>query len=488
MASPAPPARASEWEIFSEEGSIDVLADRRHILSGGPGVDGIPAMNNPVSVRPNEVEYVAEDDLVMGVYKNGVARAYPENLGWWHEIINTEVGGEYMAVTLCPLTGTAMNFNATDERTGNQIEFGVSGLLINSNLVMYDRRDNETLYPQMIYKGITGTYKDEQLELLPLVETTWSMWKKMYPDTEVVQAATGLGRYSEFQRSRYSVDSYFRYPYRDYRTNDAFLIFPTTTAQPDLETRGAKDMVLGICRQDELKSYPFEEMPVTAVINDIVGDDALVVIFDYDSRTAIPYFSDIDGEILRFYQVESEGQLPVEFMDAETGTRWDMLGRAVEGPLKGERLEQVPAYNSMWFAWDTYWNGAPVWDGEGIFEAPRDTAIEEDPRAALPDAFGLSQNYPNPFNPSTHIQVNIPENGDVKVTIYDNLGQQVRRLADGWREAGFYLFTWDGLDDDGARVASGTYVYRAGLTASSQSFGGPEAGVRSETKRMTLVR
>ena len=301
-----------------------------------------------------------------------------------------------MAVTLCPLTGTAMNFNATDERTGNQIEFGVSGLLINSNLVMYDRRDNETLYPQMIYKGITGTYKDEQLELLPLVETTWSMWKKMYPDTEVVQAATGLGRYSEFQRSRYSVDSYFRYPYRDYRTNDAFLIFPTTTAQPDLETRGAKDMVLGICRQDELKSYPFEEMPVTAVINDIVGDDALVVIFDYDSRTAIPYFSDVDGEIFRFYQVESEGQLPVEFMDAETGTRWDMLGRAVEGPLKGERLEQVPAYNSMWFAWDTYWNGAPVWDGEGIFEAPRGYGNRGRPASGASGCIRVEPELPKP--------------------------------------------------------------------------------------------
>ena len=162
--------------ILDDFEDIGQLTD--HLISGGPGIDGIPAMTNPEFAALEQITYVQEDDLVLGVVMHGEARAYPENLGWRHEIINDNIGGQSISVTLCPLTGTGMVFNATDE-DGSQIEFGVSGLLINSNLVMYDRRDIETLYPQMVYTGISGTFKGEKLELLPVVETTWAMWKKM---------------------------------------------------------------------------------------------------------------------------------------------------------------------------------------------------------------------------------------------------------------------------------------------------------------------
>jgi hypothetical protein len=121
-----------------------------HIISGGPGRDGIPAMNNPDFVDPDQVSYVAPDDLVLGVYMNGIAKAYPENLGWWHEIVNDVIGGQGISVTFCPLTGTGLVFDATNP-DGSQFELGVSGLLVNSNLIMFDRRDQTTLYPQMAY-------------------------------------------------------------------------------------------------------------------------------------------------------------------------------------------------------------------------------------------------------------------------------------------------------------------------------------------------
>ena len=332
-------ARAGFWEDFSGQ-DVDFFIRGNHLLSGGPGLDGIPAMTNPLAVDPDEVEYVAADDLVMGVVINGEAMAYPENLGWWHEIINDRVGGQFISATFCPLTGTALNFNAT-EVNGSQIEFGVSGLLINSNLVMYDRRDSETLYPQMIYTGIQGNFFGEQLELLPIVETTWSMWQQMYPDTKVAQGATGLDFYPASQRNRYSIDSYFRYPYGNYRTRHGSLLFQPTTADPDESVHNYKDIVLGVCRDNAVKSYPFTTMPDGAVINDILGTDAIVVIHDAESHTAIPYLSKVGDQYLEFFAVEAEGHLPVEFMDTDTNTRWDMLGRAIEGPLKGEQLEQV---------------------------------------------------------------------------------------------------------------------------------------------------
>ena len=94
--------------------------------------------------------------------------------------------------------------------------------------------------------------------------------------------------------------------------------------------------MLGLCRNDQTKAYPFALMPDGVVINDLIGDDLVVVLFDAASRTALAYFNQLDDEPLSFYGVESEGPLPVEFMDAETGSRWNMLGEAVAGPLAGK--------------------------------------------------------------------------------------------------------------------------------------------------------
>ena len=457
----------------------DVTGLTEHLFSGGPAKDGIPALTNPEFGKPEDAEYVREDDLVMGIFRHGVAKAYPENLGWWHEIINDEIGGQFISVTLCPLTGTALNFDATGDDLA-QIEIGVSGQLINSNLVMYDRRDDLTLYPQMIYTGISGRYLGEKLELLPIVETTWSMWKQMYPDTEVALSGTGLDRYDSRQRDRYLREGQYEiYPYDSYREDHLAIFFPMTTATPDLDGRIlAKETVLGVSRNGEAKSYPFKDIPDGVVINDEVGGDSLLVVFDRASRTAIPYSRKVGGRSLSFVFALPLGDLPVEFVDIETGSRWNMLGEAVSGELKGTRLKQIPAYNSMWFAWDTFWNGAPVWKGEGIVEElpEPDTAVELD--VSLPRAITLAQNYPNPFNPGTHIQYGLPRGAEVDLTIFNAAGQQVRSLASGFQDAGRYIYRWDARDEDGGKVASGSYLCR--LLVESEGV--------SETRVMTLVR
>ena len=323
------------------------------IISGGVPKDAIPALTNPSFVHASDISYLAADDLVLGVVINGEARAYPHNIGWWHEIVNDVVGGTPICVTLCPLTGTGLVFDTADDN-GDAFELGVSGLLLNNNLIMYDRRDN-TLYPQIFSTAVDGPRQGETLSLLPVVETNWNTWVRLHPDTRVVAGGT------------YSVDRYSRYPYGNYRTDDFFLLFglnPRQSANPNpfATTHGAKDMVLGVRLDGEARAYPFDNMGRQAVINDDLGGVDIVVVWDRDSNIALPFARAVDGQSLTF-DLEEHGAWPLGLRDRETGTLWNVEGVALEGPLRGQRLTQVPAHNSFWFAWVTFWQNTDVWQG-----------------------------------------------------------------------------------------------------------------------------
>lgn len=347
--------------------SVPIDSLIHHIKSGGARQDEIPAMNNPLIVEPAQALYLNNDDLILGVVINGQARAYPHSLGWNHEIINDRLGGRYIAVTFCPLTSTGLVFDATDNQ-GAQIKFGVSGLLINSNLVMFDRSNN-TLYPQMIFTGINGPDKGRTLKLLPVVETTWGLWQQLHPSTSIVQAATGLAHYADYIRNVYQLKNYQNYPYDDYRTNHFLLMFLPTTA-PYNQILPAKEIILGLLYQEYSKAYPLSRMPDGAVINDRLGDQPLLIIFDAANHTAIPYKRRLQERLLTFYRVPATTALPIEFMDRETHSRWNMHGKAIDGPLQGEHLEPMASYNAMWFGWSAYWPTTQLWDGEGLIEAP----------------------------------------------------------------------------------------------------------------------
>ena len=323
------------------------------IVSGGPAKDGIPALTNPNFVSRSFVEYLGADDLVLGVVINGEARAYPHNIGWWHEIVNDKIGGQAISVTFCPLTGTGLVFDATDD-DGSQFQLGVSGLLFNTNLIMYDRRDGTTLYPQMAFKAVRGSRRGETLELLPVVETTWETWQQLYPRTRVIE--TGL----------YSIDTYTSYPYDDYRTNHQYLIFDLViplrlNGNPYATEFLLKERVLGVRLDGEPMAYPFSEMGERAAINDEVGGVDIVVVWDRASHLAIPYAREVDGQSLTFKLTEFAEFPYIGLRDEETETLWDVRGLAVEGELAGRQLRQVPAHNSMWFAWVTFWQHTGVW-------------------------------------------------------------------------------------------------------------------------------
>ena len=276
--------------------SFENLAGITDLLVAQGARDQFPAMTNPEIVGPGEQQYVRDDDRVLGLFVAGEARAYPASLGWWHEVVNDYLGGQFVSVTFCPLTGTSLALAATDV-SGNQVEYGVSGFLIYSNLVLFDRAD-DTLYPQMIFTSINGDSRGEQLPLLPAIETTWGMWKRLHPDTTLPREGSGLERFSRRVRTSYPTAAYLKDPYVEYRADHSSVPFATDHG---VDRRlPAKDFVAGVCDGNTNKAYHLRTLPDRAVINDLVGDLPITLVFDAPSQTAVVFCSEVGDDCSTF--------------------------------------------------------------------------------------------------------------------------------------------------------------------------------------------
>jgi len=164
-----------------------------NIASGGPAKDGIPAVEKPRYTSAAEGdEWLVAEDVVFGVDYEGFVAAYPQRILVWHEIANETIRGEPISITYCPLTGTSIGFKGalTPETRST---FGVSGKLVNSNLIMYDRA-TDSQWPQILGKAITGSLRANRLEEFPVGWTTWENWKQQHSDTRVLSRDTGFIR------------------------------------------------------------------------------------------------------------------------------------------------------------------------------------------------------------------------------------------------------------------------------------------------------
>ena len=257
------------------ESTDDCGVPCEEIIPGCPGRDCIPPLDSPDMVTGTP-DYLADTDMVLGVVTSEGPRAYPHNILWWHEVINEEVGDEAFTVTFCPLTGSGLRYDRRGFVEGETVRLGVSGLLYNSNLILWDR-ETETLWSQMGLDGIQGANLGEASPVEPIFEMTWAAWQALHPDTLVVSESTGHSR------------DYRRYPYTrggDYRTNDADT-FRQTNPLPDAQFAN-KDMVFGITRGTERRAYVWELLRAEAggprgVINDRIGDTPIAVVFDLDA-------------------------------------------------------------------------------------------------------------------------------------------------------------------------------------------------------------
>ncbi|MCA9010575.1 MAG: DUF3179 domain-containing protein [Planctomycetaceae bacterium] len=180
---------------------------REQFHRGGPAKDGIPAISTPQLISAADATFLKPEDRVIGVVLKDLARAYPIRILNYHEIVNDRIDTTPIAVTYCPLCDSACVF---DRRTPlGEREFGVSGLLYNSNVLMYDRRSKpESLWSQVRATGVTGPGMEKPLKTLPVELTTWTDWKERYPASEVLSLDTGHRR--DYSSSPYS--SYFTTP------------------------------------------------------------------------------------------------------------------------------------------------------------------------------------------------------------------------------------------------------------------------------------
>lgn len=317
------------------------LIKKSEIFDGGPGKDGIPSIDNPRFTGVNNASYLLDNDLVIG-YKNGaVVRAYPHPILDWHEIVNDEVNGKKIALTYCPLTGSAIAWNRDGLAGGST--FGVSGLLYNSNLIPYDR-GSQSNWSQMMIKSVNGNFIGNEIETSQLVETTYKTWKEMYPNSKILSTNTGFSR------------TYGNYPYGGYRTNND-LLFPVNREDNRLHK---KARVLGIIVGESTITYPIGSFSEdVAVINNNFSGLNHVTAVSKGKNFAVAYNRELnDGTLLEFTAVQNE--LPIIMVDGE-GNKWDIFGVAVEGPRAGTVLEVTKSFISYWFAWAAFYPNAVIY-------------------------------------------------------------------------------------------------------------------------------
>ena len=174
------------------------------ILSGGPPKDGIPAILNPVFVTASKADFLNEEDRILGLVEEGETKAYPIKILNWHEIVNDRLDGKPVVVTFCPLCGTGIGFEGKGH--GRAYTFGVSGLLYQSDLLMYDHQ-TESLWSQISMEAVAGPLTGTKLQHVFLEHTTWGEWKRVHPSTLVLSTKTGYHR-------NYDRDPYLGYAQR----------------------------------------------------------------------------------------------------------------------------------------------------------------------------------------------------------------------------------------------------------------------------------
>lgn len=310
------------------------------VRDGGPGRDGIPSIDNPRFLNVSEAPGLLRDEVrVVGLKIGDEVRVYPHYILDWHEIVNDDIGNASIAVTYCPLTGSAIGWNRLVN--GNKTSFGVSGLLYNNNVIPFDRSTNSN-WSQLALQCVNGDLIGEEPELIKLVETNWFIIRAMYPDAKILSTDTGFDR-------AYSV-----YPYGDYRTNNDNLIFPLTRDDRRLPR---KERVHALIADGEAKAYRFSTFSGGEVIKDIfkgqnillIGGQETIISFELDSRT----------EELEFEYIFEDDEA---YFRSDDGTEWNVFGEAISGSKRGQKLKPTNSFIAYWFSIGAFYPDTEIFE------------------------------------------------------------------------------------------------------------------------------
>lgn len=337
--------RSSPWE--------NTDFDRRCVpfiefASGGVGKDGIRSIDNPVfETLPAAEDWLEEDAPLLVVEYDGIARAYPLRILIWHEIVNDAIGDFPFVVTYCPLCQTALVFER--RINGGVYDFGTTGLLRGSDLVMYDRQ-TESWWQQVTGQAIVGEMSGTKLKAIPAFHLPWDEFKNEFPKGMVLSVRTGYER-------PYGTTPYIYYLQDQGPDPNIWGTGGTDGRLPTME------MVAGISIGGVHVAFPFTALERERIVTHNVGDEPVVVTFDPAATSVLSeenlaearaigstnaFHATLDGETLLFEMRQGE------VYDTNTGSRWNGIGQAVEGPLQGSRLEPVPYSESLWFAWAVF--------------------------------------------------------------------------------------------------------------------------------------
>jgi len=318
--------------------------DLSSLRPGGPPKDGIPSIDDPRFVSTEAAaNWIAPQEPVLLVSHNEHTRGYPLQILIFHEIVNDIIGGMPVAVTFCPLCYSAIAFDRRVD--GEAVEFGVSGLLRMSDLVMYDRK-TESLWQQFTGRAIVGTLTGTELDRLPAQIVSFQAFRETYPDAQVLSRDTGFDR------------PYGRNPYAGYEDVDTppFAVSNATDGRLPPMSK-----VIAIPDENDPLAIPHAVSRSHGVIETTVGEQRVVIFHSGTTVSAMDAGairdSGVDGTVGVFEPAVGDRRLSFEqtgddeIIDRETGTRWSTTGRGLEGPLSGRQLPRVEHGSYFAFAW-----------------------------------------------------------------------------------------------------------------------------------------
>lgn len=314
----------------------DVIWDGRKIVP-------FRTLDSPKMVKASEADFLGDDEYILGVVVNGESRAYPTRFAWWHHAINdTTSSGMPIAITYCSVCNTGICYDRTIE--GKPIFLDFYGLY-NGVVTLCDRA-YESVMLQAEGRFVTGPLKDKSLKAYPLLDTTWGKWKKSHPDTLLMSPQNAFEQVYR-PKGKAEPRGYERFPMPFFQQ--------TLTRTDDRLPRFEK--VLGVTLvgggKTLYRAYPLKSVQEGGTtINDTMGTTSLVVFLESDTQTATAFSRVFDGKTLTF-EARKEGET-LAFFDKETGSRWNVEGKAEAGTLMGKTLTPVLNHLSQWYGWVAY--------------------------------------------------------------------------------------------------------------------------------------